>query len=101
MEGGTLAKYVIPVNYTEQGIAKMKDSRERLQAVRASIEEAGGKMESFYLTLGQYDVVSIVDVPDDATLATLLLKTAANGNVRTSTLRAFDETEYVRIIDAL
>ena len=101
MERGPLAKYVILVKYTEQGIAKMKDSRERLQAVRASIEEAGRKMESFYLTLGQYDAVSIVDVPDDATLATLLLKTASNGNVRTSTLRPFDETEYGRIIDAL
>ena len=79
----------------------MKESPERLKAVRAAIEEAGGKLESFYLTLGQYDAVSIADLPDDATLATFLLKTASQGNVRTSTLRAFGESEYEEIIDAL
>ena len=86
------------VNYTAKGITNMKESPKRLHSVRTAIEEAVGKLESFYLTLGQYDAVSIADVPDDATLAKVLLSTAAQGHVRTTTMRAFDEAEYEQII---
>ena len=96
-----MPKYLILMNYTEKGVANMKDSPQRLKEVRAAFEEAGGKLDSFYLTLGQYDGVSIADFPDDATLAASVLKVAAQGNVRTSTLRAFDEAEYEEITDRL
>ena len=96
-----MPKYLILLNYTEKGISSMKESPERLKEVRAQVEEAGGNLDSFNLTLGQYDGVSVVDLPDDATLATFLLKTAAAGYVRTSTLRAFDEAEYEEIVGTL
>ena len=96
-----MPKYLVLMNYTEKGVANMKESPQRLKGVRAAFEETGGKLDSFYLTLGHYDAVSIVDFPDDATLATSVLKLAAQGNVRTSTLRAFDEAEYEEIAGRL
>ena len=93
-----MARYVIMVNYTAKWITNMRESPKGLHSVRTAIEEAVGKLESFYLTLGQYDAVSIADVPDDATLAKVLLSTAAQGHVRTTTMRAFDEAEYEQII---
>jgi uncharacterized protein with GYD domain len=58
-------------------------------------------MTSFYLTIGQYDAVAIVELPGDEALAKVALALASQGNVRTETLRAFKEDEYRKIIGSL
>ena len=93
-----MPKYLILINYTEKGISSMKDSPQRIKAVASAVEEAGGKLESFHLTLGQYDAVSMVNMPDDVSLAKLLVSTAAQGYVRTSTMRAFSGEEFEEIV---
>ncbi len=93
-----MPKYLILLNYTEKGISSMDESPQRIKAVGDAVEEAGGKLESFHLTLGQYDAVSMIDMPDDVSLAKLLVSTAAHGYVRTSTMRAFDEAEFEEIV---
>jgi len=90
--------YVILVNWTDQGIRAVKESPQRLDATRKAIEAAGGKMLSFYLTMGRYDEILIVEGPSDAVAATLALSAASQGNVRTETLKAFPEAEYRNII---
>lgn len=96
-----MPNYAVLLNYTEKGIANIKDSPKRVEAFRAALKAAGGKLESIHLTLGQYDLICIVDAPDDATLARLLLQTASLGNVRTTTLRAFTEAEFEKIVKSL
>ena len=93
-----MPKYLILINYTEKVIASMDESPDRIKAVASAIEEAGGKLESFHLTLGQFDAASMVDMPDDVSLAKLLVSTAAHGYVRTSTLRAFSDEEFEEIV---
>jgi uncharacterized protein with GYD domain len=51
--------------------------------------------------MGQYDAVVISEAPDDATVAKLALAAGGRGNVRTETLRAFDEDEALRISEEL
>jgi uncharacterized protein with GYD domain len=53
---------------------------------------------SFHLTMGRYDALVIIDAPDDATVAKLVLATVGQGNVRTETLRAFFENEVPTIV---
>ena len=91
--------YILLTNWTEQGIRNVKDSTKRLDTARKTIETAGGKMVASYLTMGKYDLIHIVECPSDEAAATLVLKAASGGNIRTETLKAFPETEYRKIID--
>jgi uncharacterized protein with GYD domain len=89
--------YITLIQYTEQGVRTFKDLSKRLEETRKIGEPLGAKLVSFYLTMGQYDAVVISDAPDDETVAKLALAAGARGNVRTETLRAFDEEEAKRI----
>jgi len=61
----------------------------------------GAELKQFYLVVGQYDIVTISEAPDDETIAKCALDVASKGNVTTETLRAFTEDEYRKIIAAL
>ena len=93
--------YITLLRYTQQGIEKIKESPERLEAAKQSLRAMGGELKAFYLVLGQYDAVVISELPDDDAAAKLALATGSRGFVRTETLRAFTEEEYRRIIAAL
>jgi len=96
-----MPQYISLLNYTDQGIKDMKNVSNRLAAARQAMESAGGKLISFHLTLGQYDAVVISELPDDETAANLVLAIAAQGNLRTTTMRAFSEEEVSRIVGKL
>ena len=90
--------YMILFNWTEQGIRTVREAGPRLDGLKRTLEELGGKVQAFYLTMGPYDTVAIVTLPDDATMAKLALSLGAVGNVRTLTMRAFPEPEYRAIL---
>ena len=96
-----MATYVTLLNYTDQGIRNTKEAPQRIEAAKALIESMGGRFITYYLTLGQFDTVIIVEAPDDETVAKFVLKIAGQGNVRFTTLRAFDEAEATRIFQSL
>ena len=93
--------YMILFNWTEQGIRTVRDAGQRLDGLKRTLSELGGNVESFYLTMGPYDTVAVVTLPDDATMAKLALSLGAVGNVRTVTMRAFPEPEYRDILASL
>jgi uncharacterized protein with GYD domain len=93
--------YIVLASYTQQGVASIKDAPARIDEGRKAIEAAGGKIVDWYLTMGHYDVVFITQVPDSKMAATLLLALGAQGNVRTETLRAFNEEEFRGIVAGL
>jgi uncharacterized protein with GYD domain len=96
-----MATYIVLTNYTQQGIANIKESPSRLDAAREAIKAMGGELKAFYLTMGRYDAVSIVEAPDDETIAKLALAIGSQGAIGTETLRAFTEDEYRQIIAGL
>lgn len=93
--------YISLIQYTQKGIESIKDSPKRLDAARKAYEEAGAKLKDFYLVLGEYDIVAVVDAPNDETAARVNLQIASKGNIRTRTLRAFSEAEYRKLISSL
>ena len=93
--------YLSLLNWTEQGIKNVKDSPKRLDAVKKSLKEMGGELKAFYMLQGTYDAALISELPNDEALAKLLLKVGAAGNVRTTTMRAYPEAEYRKIMGAL
>jgi uncharacterized protein with GYD domain len=93
--------YITLLNWTDQGVRAVKESPQRLDAAKEAITQVGGRFVGFYMVFGDYDLVSIVEAPDDETYARFLLTLAAQGNVRTKTLKAFTEDEYRRILASL
>jgi uncharacterized protein with GYD domain len=93
--------YVMLLRYTPQGMANIKQSPSRLDAARKAAEAGGGKIHSWYLTMGHHDAALICEFPDDDACAKFALSVGALGNVGTETLRAFTEPEYRKIISSL
>jgi uncharacterized protein with GYD domain len=91
--------YIILFNFTEQGIRNVKDTINRAEAFKSAIEKAGGKFISEYYTLGKYDIVTIVEAPNDETILPVILATGGLGNVRSETLKAFSMDEAAKIIE--
>jgi uncharacterized protein with GYD domain len=84
-----MSTYIVLISYTEQGVRNVKDSPNRLDAAKKMISDHGGKMVATYLTMGGYDMVSIVEAPSDEMVAKIILTIGSAGNVRTTTLKAF------------
>ena len=93
--------YITLCHWTQKGIENVKDSPARLDLAKKAFKAAGGKLTAFYMTIGQYDFVTISEFPDDEAAAKALLTLAASGNIRSETLKAFPEAEYRKIIAAL
>ena len=96
-----MATYVMLMHYTDTGIQHFKAIGDRLEHARRGATELGATLEAFYLTMGEYDAVAIVEAPDDETVAKLSLVNAANGRVRIRTMRAFTEPETIRLASEL
>jgi len=90
--------YISLVKWTDQGIRNVKDSPQRLDTFKKGVQAAGGKVTGFYLTMGRYDMVTIVEAPSDEVTAAMVLSIGRLGNVRTETLKAFPEDQYLGII---
>ena len=94
-----MGRYVTLINWTDQGVRGYRDTLDRADAAARLFESFGGSMVDIYWTLGPYDIVTIVDFPDDETATAALLRLAEAGNLRTTTLRAFDRDSLRGIIE--
>lgn len=96
-----MAKYVTLLNFTDQGIRNVKGTVDRARAVRQAFEGMGIRMTGIWWTLGQFDIVCTFEAPDDEAFTRAGLALGMQGNVRSTTLRAFDEGEMTRILQDL
>ncbi len=96
-----MGTYIALINYTDQGIRNIKESPARAEAARKAIQDMGGDMKALYLTMGTYDIVIVIEAPSDEVVARFALATGAQGNVRTTTLKAFTQAEFRDIIAGL
>ncbi|MDE3075662.1 MAG: GYD domain-containing protein [Chloroflexota bacterium] len=93
--------YITLGKYTDQGIRDIKDAPNRVDAVQQAVQQAGGRFVGWYLTFGEFDFVSIEELPDDEKALGLLLRVGQQGNVHTTTLRAFSRQEVEQVVATL
>ena len=93
--------YISMLRYTQQGIGSIKSGPARIDAAKEAYRKAGGELKAIYLTLGQFDLVAIAEMPNDEAVARMALALGAQGNIRTETMRAFTETEFRKIAGSL
>jgi uncharacterized protein with GYD domain len=87
------------MNWTDQGIKSFHGSPARAQVGREEMEKLGITLKDIYWTIGPYDLMLIVDAPDDEALAAALLRIGSAGNIRTTTMRAFSRDEFDRVAE--
>ncbi len=96
-----MATYITLINWTDQGIKAVKESAKRADAARQLARQNGGDLKTLYMVIGEYDLVGIIEAPDDETYARIALALGAAGSIRTTGLKAFTEDEYRRIVASL
>jgi len=94
-----MATFIALLDYTDTGIRNIKDSPHRADAFNDLAERAGAKVVAQYWTIGSHDGVLILDAPNDEIAASVLLALGASGNVRSTTLRAFEWAEAQELIE--
>lgn len=90
--------YVTLMSWTDQGVRHYKDTAKRAETFGSAVERLGAKLLTIYWTVGPYDLVALIEAPDDETATAALLQLGEVGNIRTTTLRAFDPQEMERIL---
>jgi uncharacterized protein with GYD domain len=90
--------YISLVRWTDQGMRNIKEAPQRIDAFKKGVQAAGGKLTGFYVTMGKYDIVTIVDAPSDEAMASIVLSTESKGNVRIQTLKASTEDQFRAIV---
>ncbi len=96
-----MALYVTLYNFTDQGMRGVKDSPARLQAGIKASQAAGVKVIAAYYTQGPYDLVIVSEAADENAAVALTLGIGAQGNVRSTTMRAWDPDAFAQIVSKI
>ena len=96
-----MGTYILLVNATDHGAKGVAEIPKRQEASRQTAKTLGIVRKAVYMTFGPYDFVQIIEAPDDAAVAKYVLSVNSKGNVRTTTMRAFDEPEHFEFIKTL
>ncbi len=93
-----MAGYVVLWKLTEKGRKDAKEVLDALKSMPEDLKPSGSKHVGTWLTFGEFDGVTILDVPDDLTMARLLMQSAKLGLVTTRTVRALSEIEFAQVV---
>ena len=93
-----MACYIVLCNFTDQGIRAVRDTVSRADAAKESAAKLGVKMKDIFWTLGEYDIVTVLEAPDEQSVTAFGLALASLGNVKSQTLRAFTRDETLAIL---
>ena len=96
-----MSRYLVLGNFTALGLQNIKASPDRLAAAKQLAQERGGRIVFFYLTMGQYDLAFLLEMPDDNSAALYMLELNKKGTITSTTLKAFTEDEYQSIVDSI
>jgi uncharacterized protein with GYD domain len=92
--------YIVLVNFTDQGMRNIENLRRDLASRDQQLATAGVNVQRFF-TLGEYDIVAVVEAPDDEAMATVALRIGSAGDLRTTTLKAFTQDEFLHLMERL
>jgi len=96
-----MPRYVSLINWTDQGIRKIKETTKRAKVFQQLAQKTQVKVREIHWTMGRYDVVVVMEAPDDLAISRLMLAAGSLGNVKTETLRAYSAKEMAEILKGL
>ena len=93
-----MARFISLLRFTDQGVANLKKSTARAHSFEKLAAKSGVKIDGQYWTLGEFDGVLVLSADSEKKVLHLLSTLASLGNVRTSTLQAFNDSEFESIV---
>ena len=93
--------FIAKLSWTDQGIRSVKDTPKRVQAARETAKKFGVEIKHIFLTSGEFDVLVISEAPHYDNVAKYVMSAGMQGNVRTRTVRAWTESEMLKLISEL
>lgn len=90
-----MPKFVMLSTIGPDGFATLRENPQRLKAVNHDVESMGVKVLDQYVIFGQYDFITILEAPDDVTMARVATTLAARGTLKTTTLKAIEVDDYI------
>ena len=96
-----MSTYVVLAQFTDQGIRTVKNSAQRAGLAAEMARGFGCEMKQIYWTLGQYDIVTVIEAPDEQSFMAFGLALGSLGNIRTQTLRALNKDEFTAVVGKL
>ena len=90
--------YVVLYRFSDHGLKSVKDTVKRAAEIRRQNEQRGFKVVGTYWTQGRFDLIAIVEAPDEQSMVAGLLNIAEAGNVHSETMRAFTDAEMDTIL---
>jgi uncharacterized protein with GYD domain len=90
--------YIALIDWTGEGVRGFRDSVDRYEAAQEQLQSMGVNFTNIYWTLGNHDIVGILEAPDDESAAAALLAVAGQGSIRSQTMRAFSAEEMRGVI---
>jgi uncharacterized protein with GYD domain len=94
----TMATYVVLARFTDQGVKNAKDSPKRAEAFKQMAKTFGVTVKDIFWTQGRYDIVTVIEAPDELSAVALNLSLSALGNIHTESLRAFSSADMMKIV---
>jgi uncharacterized protein with GYD domain len=92
-----MATFVVLAKWTEKTFASMKDAPAAAAEMKKFVADMGGKIKGWYLLMGQYDEICILEAPNAETVAKILIPMSAKYGAKTETLQAFSEAEALAL----
>jgi uncharacterized protein with GYD domain len=86
--------FVMLTNLTADGVRTLKNNPGRVSEVNAEVEQIGAKVLAQYATLGQYDFITIVEAPDEKTMAKVSVELGSRGTMTSQTLSAIPAEDF-------
>jgi uncharacterized protein with GYD domain len=96
-----MSQYIMLVNFTDQGLKGVKDVPNRQDKSRETAKQFGVERKTVWMTFGPYDFVHLYEAPNDDAMAKFVMSLSSFGNVRTTVMRAWDESEHLPLIREL
>jgi len=93
--------YIGLLNFTEKGIQSIKETTKRAAAAKEAAKKFGVNMREIYWTMGEHDIVCVLEADNEAALTAFNLAVAMQGNVRSHSLRAFSASEMETVLAKL
>jgi uncharacterized protein with GYD domain len=90
-----MATFIMLTNLTSDGVKTLKNNPARVQEVNKEVEQLGVKVVNQWATLGQYDFISVVEAPDEATMAKVSVELGSRGTTTNQTLSAIPAEDFV------
>ena len=94
-----MSKYVVLSSLTDEGAKTLKSNPGRVKVVNEELEKMGVKVLEQFAVLGDFDFLNIVEAPDNATIASAMVKLAARGSIKTKTLPIIPIDDFIKGID--